>query len=113
MIIDAHSHLVKDVIFDCEHTEEYMLEKNRKYGIGGGIVQPFVGRPYIEETEEYHNRIFRFCQEVKRKKKIFFIFSRGERGRKTSGRRPEPRLGASFGEAPKNPRTSPHRATGW
>ncbi len=65
MIIDAHSHLGKDVIFDCEHTEEYLLEKNRKYGIGGGIVQPFVGRPYIEETEEYHNRIFRFCQENK------------------------------------------------
>ena len=65
MIIDAHSHLGKDVIFDCEHTEEYLVEKNRKYGISGGIVQPFVGRPYIEETKEYHNRIFRFCQEHK------------------------------------------------
>ena len=62
MILDAHSHLGDDVIFDCAHTEEDLLVNNRKYGITGGIVQPFIGRPYMEITRQYHDRIYEFCR---------------------------------------------------
>ena len=62
MILDAHSHLGEDVIFDCRHTEEDLLENNQKYGIAGGIVQPFIGRPYMEVTRQYHDRIGQLCR---------------------------------------------------
>ena len=41
------------------------------------------------------------------------LWRTGWRGDKTSGRRPEPRLGGFFRRSPlRTPRTSPHRATG-
>ncbi|MEY8523272.1 amidohydrolase family protein [Lachnospiraceae bacterium 38-10] len=65
MILDAHSHLGEDVVFDCVHTEEDLSENNQKYGITGGIVQPFIGRPYLEITRQYHNRVSDFCRKYK------------------------------------------------
>lgn len=65
MILDAHCHLGDDVIFDCSHSEYELLEANHKYGITGGIIQPFIGRPYVEDTRRYHDRVAKFCERNK------------------------------------------------
>jgi len=61
MIIDAHAHLGHDYVFDEESTEQELIRYYDKYQVDGAIVQPFISRPYIRDTEEIHNRIFKFC----------------------------------------------------
>ncbi len=61
MIIDAHSHLGYDCVFDAAETREDLLDAHRKYGIGASVVQPFISRPYPEETAKYHDEIHRLC----------------------------------------------------
>lgn len=63
MIIDAHAHLGHDYVFDEEVNEEYLLGAYKKYGIDAAIIQPFICRPYIEDTIEIHNRIFDLCKK--------------------------------------------------
>lgn len=61
MILDAHIHLGHDFVFDKTQTEQDILGACEHYGITGGIVQPMIPRPYIEDTQEIHNRIHQFC----------------------------------------------------
>lgn len=62
MILDAHAHLGHDVVFDFDSTEEGLIDCYNRHGVDGAVVQPFVGRPYIEDTREAHDRIARFCR---------------------------------------------------
>lgn len=62
MIIDAHVHLGEDVVFDEAQTEDELLAFYKRYGVDGGIVQPYLCRPYIEDTRAIHNRIHRFTK---------------------------------------------------
>lgn len=61
-IIDAHVHLGNDCVFDEEQTEVEILDTFAKYDVEGGIVQPFIPRMYVEDTQRIHDRIFAFCQ---------------------------------------------------
>lgn len=63
MMIDAHCHLGYDCVFDQEADEEQLLENFRHFGIDGGIVQPYIPRPYLEEYQKIHDRIHRFAQK--------------------------------------------------
>jgi len=63
MIIDSHAHLGHDYVFDEEFNEDDLLELYKKYGIDAAIVQPFICRPYIEDTVKIHNRIFDLCNK--------------------------------------------------
>lgn len=63
MIIDAHCHIGRDVTFDQETSEEELLHNFEIYGVDGGIVQPYIPRPYIEEFQNNHNRIYKMTQE--------------------------------------------------
>jgi uncharacterized protein len=63
MIIDSHAHLGHDYVFDEDSTEEGLLYYYNKYNIHGAIVQPFINRPYIQDTMEVHNRIHKFCKD--------------------------------------------------
>jgi len=63
MIIDAHAHLGHDYVFDEEATEEELLHYYDEYGVTGAIVQPFISRPYLQDTAEVHDRIHRLCKE--------------------------------------------------
>lgn len=56
-IFDAHAHLGYDVVFDTEVGEDKLLETYRDYGIDGALVQPFLPRPYLEDTRAIHDRI--------------------------------------------------------
>lgn len=62
MIIDAHCHLGYDCVFDQEANEERLLANFEHFGIDGGIVQPYIPRPYIEEYRQIHDRIYRLTQ---------------------------------------------------
>lgn len=61
-IIDAHGHLGIDYVFDDCITEEEQLKTYNINGISGAIIQPLVCRPYLEDTAEIHDRIYRFAQ---------------------------------------------------
>lgn len=61
MITDSHAHLGYDVVFDEEQSEEDLIRYNTLYDITASVVQPFVTRPYMEDTEEIHNRIYELC----------------------------------------------------
>ena len=63
MIIDVHSHLGYDVVFDDEQDEVVLVEYGERYGVTASIVQPFVSRPYIEDTEAAHDRIKALCDK--------------------------------------------------
>ena len=63
MIIDAHCHIGTDVTFDQQTTEEELLDNFRSYGVDGGIVQPYIPRPYIEEFQNIHDRIYRMTKK--------------------------------------------------
>lgn len=67
MIIDAHVHLGEDVVFDEQVTEAELLEFYEKYEVEGGIVQPYLCRPYVEDTRRIHDRIARFAQDGKKR----------------------------------------------
>lgn len=60
MIIDAHVHLGEDVVFDETTTERDLLETYGKHHVDGGIVQPHITRPYIEDIGAAHDRIAEF-----------------------------------------------------
>lgn len=61
-IFDAHAHLGYDVVFDVGNTEETLLNTCARYGVDGALVQPFLPRPYIEDTRAIHDRIAAFCR---------------------------------------------------
>ncbi len=61
LILDAHAHLGQDVVFDEESTEEELLGWHRRCGVAGAIVQPFVPRPYLIDTQRIHDRIAALC----------------------------------------------------
>lgn len=63
MIIDAHCHLGTDCVFDLETQEQQLLDNFRKFKIDGGIVQPFIPRPYVEEYQGIHDRIYRLTKK--------------------------------------------------
>ena len=64
MIIDAHCHLGCDCSFDQEADEKALLEKFRTYGIDGGIIQPYIPRPYVEEYRKIHDRIYALTKQA-------------------------------------------------
>lgn len=63
MIVDVHAHLGKDYVFDDEQTEDELLAVYDENLIDKAIIQPFICRPYLEDTRAAHDRIFRFCQQ--------------------------------------------------
>ena len=73
MIIDAHTHLGEDCVFDQSANEEQLLANFDYFGIDGAIVQPYIPRPYIEEYQAIHDRIYRLTQQ--RPGKIFGMSS--------------------------------------
>jgi len=64
MIIDSHAHLGHDFVFDEKSTEEELIDYYQEYNVSGAIVQPFINRPYIEDTRKIHNRIGDFCKQA-------------------------------------------------
>lgn len=62
MIIDAHAHLGYDCVFDWETTEKELIDGYNDNGIDGAIIQPLINRPYIEDTVEIHDRIYKLCK---------------------------------------------------
>lgn len=62
MILDAHVHLGEDNVFGDVQTEQELLEFYGKYDVDGGIIQPYLCRPYMEDTREIHDRIHRFTK---------------------------------------------------
>lgn len=62
MILDAHVHLGEDNVFGDVQTEDELLEFYRKYDVDGGIVQPYIPRPYVEDTRAIHDRIHAFTK---------------------------------------------------
>lgn len=58
MIIDVHSHLGEDCVFDEELDERGLLDAYAENGVDGGIVQPYLPRIYIEDHQAIHNRIY-------------------------------------------------------
>lgn len=75
MIIDAHSHLGYDVVFDEEQDENDLLDTYKKNHVEGAIVQPFICRPYLEDTMAIHNRIAAFCNNNKQGPKLWGMIS--------------------------------------
>jgi len=61
-IFDAHAHLGYDVVFDVEVGEEGLLAACRTNGVDGALVQPFLSRPYLKDTMEIHDRIWRLTK---------------------------------------------------
>jgi len=61
MIIDSHSHLCYDYVFDAEETREDLLKAHNEYDVTASIVQPFISRPYLEDTRRCHDDIFKLC----------------------------------------------------
>lgn len=67
MIIDAHAHIGEDVVFDEAQTEDEMIAFYKRYDIDGAIVQPYICRPYLEDTRQIHDRIFLMTKFKERK----------------------------------------------
>ncbi len=63
MIIDSHAHLGYDEVFDMGINEDELVTACDTHGIYGAVVQPLIQRPYIEDTRQIHNRIYRLCQK--------------------------------------------------
>lgn len=64
MILDAHVHLGEDVVFDEATTENDLLETYKKYRVDGGIIQPHITRPYIDDIRKSHDRIAEFIADA-------------------------------------------------
>lgn len=62
MILDAHCHLGTDCVYDFSVTEELLQNTHSTNGIDGGIVQPCITRPYLEDARNIHDRIYQFTQ---------------------------------------------------
>lgn len=58
MIIDIHAHLGCDVVFDEEQSECQLISSYNEYNIDAAIVQPYICRPYVEDTQKIHDRIY-------------------------------------------------------
>lgn len=67
MILDLHSHLGEDVVFDEELTESELIAAYEKYDIDGGIVQPYLPRIYMEDHMTIHDRIYELTKSKKKK----------------------------------------------
>jgi predicted TIM-barrel fold metal-dependent hydrolase len=66
VILDAHVHLGEDFVFDHVTDEETLVESCLAYGIDGGLVQPALPRPYLEDTRAIHDRIHCFTRDRRR-----------------------------------------------
>jgi len=64
MIIDTHSHLGFDEIFDEDFTEKELLESQKKNGIDINLVQPAVVHDF-ETVKKYHDAIYDLCNRFK------------------------------------------------
>lgn len=62
MIVDVHAHLGYDVVFDENSSEEDLLYWGNLCGVNVAIVQPFISRPYLEDTMAYHDRVHQLCR---------------------------------------------------
>jgi predicted TIM-barrel fold metal-dependent hydrolase len=60
-ILDAHIHLGWDYVFDEGQTEEEIVALFDRLGVSGGIVQPFIERPYMDRMANVHDRIKAMC----------------------------------------------------
>jgi len=67
--------LGEDVVFDEVNREEELIEYYDRFDVDGGIIQPFVPRPYISEHVKIHNRIAAFCKTMSPRKKFFGMAS--------------------------------------
>ena len=63
MITDVHSHLGEDYVFDIRQTEEDLISMYDRYHVDKAIIQPFMYRPYIEDMQAIHDRIYRMTQD--------------------------------------------------
>jgi predicted TIM-barrel fold metal-dependent hydrolase len=61
MIIDVHAHLGKDFVFDAEQDERTLIDAYDAFGVDKAIIQPYICRPYPEDTRLAHDRIFALC----------------------------------------------------
>lgn len=66
MIIDIHAHIGCDVVFDEEQSEEQLISSYNEHNIDGAIVQPYICRPYIEETQQIHDRIYELTKNTEK-----------------------------------------------
>ena len=62
-IIDAHTHLGYDYVFDYDAVEDELLKATRQHCISVAIVQPNIVRPYLKDHIEIHDRIYAFCSK--------------------------------------------------
>lgn len=62
MIIDVHAHLGTDCVFDAEQDEQKLIGVYDECDVDKAIVQPFVCRPYLEDTRLAHDRIHALCK---------------------------------------------------
>ncbi len=62
MIIDVHAHLGVDYVFDDEQTEEKLISVYDEYSVDKAIIQPYICRPYMEDTMAAHDRIYGMCK---------------------------------------------------
>ncbi|MDD3172497.1 MAG: amidohydrolase family protein [Herbinix sp.] len=67
MIIDIHAHLGEDVVFDESLNEQELINAYKEHHIDGGIVQPYLPRPYVSDTMEIHNRIYQLTKNKEKK----------------------------------------------
>ena len=67
MIIDVHAHLGEDVVFDEEVSEQQLIDFYQKYQVDGAIVQPYICRPYLEDTRAIHDRIYRLTKSQEKR----------------------------------------------
>ena len=63
MIIDVHAHLGEDFVFDEVQDEEMLLNVYAESGIDKVVLQPFICRPYIEDTRAAHDRVAALCKK--------------------------------------------------
>jgi predicted TIM-barrel fold metal-dependent hydrolase len=61
MIIDVHTHLGVDRVFDEVRTEKDVLSQMEQHGIDISIVQPTFDTIDIESFRQSHNRIYKMC----------------------------------------------------
>lgn len=63
MIVDIHTHLGVDRVFDCVMTEENILTTMKKNRIDVSIVQPNFGTVEMESMKANHDQIYKMTQE--------------------------------------------------
>lgn len=62
MIVDAHAHLGEDFVFDECQTEQELIEVYDANHVDKAIVQPFICRPYLEDTRAAHDKVACMCR---------------------------------------------------